>query len=157
MVKNLPSLRSLTLHQVVGEDLELRRAGVIPDVFVSKNGDCFQLVPLTRHLQGKNKVLKYRKTTLPVKYLVADAWNPGWDVGIEDEAHIVPVNGDHSDCSVTNLKVTTMAMRGAPRNSRLYKKLKAVAIYSQHPDAALIAEELGLSPAEVLAAVKQYG
>ena len=156
MPKLLP-LKSITLHPFDGEPIEVRRAGAIPDLFLSNKGHIYHLSQVNAHLQGRALAIKYRKTTLMVKHLVADAWIPGWDDGVDGDVHLNLLDGNQENLAVENLSVTTMPQRGRPRDSKLYLRLKAAAIYASCQDVALIAEELGLTQREVLAAVKAFG
>ena len=159
MGNKLPSVASVTLNLTNGSTITLPRAGIIPDLFVSQEGVIFRLIRESVYPQGKQMVLKYRKNSLMVKHLVADAWMPGWEEtkNFHDRARIEAIDGDESNVRADNLRVTTSPSRGRPRDSKVYRLIRAAAAYHQVPNEKMIAEELDLTPSEVLAAVKTYG
>lgn len=144
------SLQARYLHS---GDRELKRCGMLPELFADEKGNIFQLKQLKQVMMADNPAVKYRGNTLMVRHLVMDAWQPGWD---NDGVYLQPKNGDPEDASVANLEILTKG-RGRPRNNKITRQLIAVElVQALGGDIQQTAEELSVSPLFVEQAIRTW-
>lgn len=146
---NVTSIRA-TLND--GSEVEYRRAGALPDVFVSEKGSVLRLQKGTLFAVSGNPILKYRDTSLSLRNLVADAWHPGWRQEFDSIQH---VNGDRDDCSAWNL-LPVVGRKGRPSHSEVVDQAMVYQLFKVHPNVEDMASELGIKPKAVRAAVAAF-
>ena len=137
-----------------GRTVRLRRCGVFPDMFASRDGDIYNLALLPAVNHQDNAVIRHRNTSMAVRHLVADAWKPGWE---ENFRTVVLNDRDNPlDCSIDNLVFSQETHRGRPRSTSLQDEilLARVAILCQ--DILIAADEAMATPEEVLSAVLKW-
>lgn len=147
-----PNVTSIRATMNDGSVVEYRRAGPVPDVFVSEKGSVLRLQKATTFSVSGNSVLKYRDTSLSLRNLVADAWHPGWRQEFDSIQH---VNGDRDDCSAWNLR-PVVGHKGRPSSSALVDQAMIYQLFKVHPNLEDVASELGIKPKEVRAAVAAF-
>jgi hypothetical protein len=152
-IKSYDPVTSLRAHYLNSGERELKRCGMLPELFADEKGRIFVLKQLKTVMMADHPAVKYRGNTLMVRHLVMDAWQPGWD---NEGVLIIPKNGDPEDTSPTNLEVATKG-RGRPRNNKILKQLVAVEMLQVLAgDVETTAEELNVSPLFVEQAVRTW-
>lgn len=153
MLKTNSPVMEIAMKMADGSAVTLRRCGLLPDVFSSKSGKIYHLSSLTLYRQGNHRIIKYLRSSLMARHLVADAWLPGWE---SEGARLVPIDGDDRNISADNLAVKEEPGRGRPRDNAVYRRLLAVDIFRACQDLELTAEETGMTPAQLKAAIKAF-
>lgn len=144
----------LELTYMGGRREPLRRCGSIPDLFASREGNIYQLVPLRMQMSGKQAVVKYRNRTMAARYLVADAWKPGWDQRYRTVALHNP--NYPMDVSPANLSFTSDARRGRPRSDKLLERARVAMTALMTNSIDIASEEFDMTPMEVFDAVEEF-
>lgn len=149
-----PEPTEVTVSYSDGRSITLKRCGVLPDLFASRNGDIFhcEKLHLTEH-QG-NAIARYRNTSVAVRHLVADAWRPGWErqfrtVVLEDRN--APL-----DCSLDNLIFSSDTRRGRPRSTKMQDEIMLARAAAQCGNLQVAADEFDATEQEVIAAVLKW-
>lgn len=149
-----PEPTEVTVTYSDGRSVTLKRCGVLPDLFASREGDVFVVdnLHLTEH-QG-NAIARYRNTSVAVRHLVADAWRPGWErkfrtVVLEDRDSPL-------DCSLDNLIFSADTRRGRPRSMKMINEIMLARSAAQCGNVQVAADEFDSTDQEVIAAVLKW-
>lgn len=136
----VPVVKLQFLHR--GE-VELRRCGMIPNLYASAEGEIYVLKRLNQHMSDRQPTVKLNKVTLLARQLVLDAFRPGWEL---DGELVKPINGDDTDVRLENLEVRQKG-KGRPRGQgELVKQVLAVELVLLNGgDIKAAADELGVS------------
>lgn len=122
-----------------GTTKELRRAGLLPDIFASAEGELFRFEQTNLYNHCGWPHFRYNGTLINAKYAVADAWIPDWE---SEGKQITVADGDKSNLAVENLAILAEQGKGPPRTSRVYTRLKILQLLELTPDVEDIAEAL---------------
>lgn len=147
-------IAEVTLILTTGEKVVMRRCGALPDLFASRDGDLFLIQGLRKMKINDQANIRYRGRMMAARYLVADAWKPGW----EDQFRALTVLNRHHpmDTSIENLGFSKDARRGKPRSGEIQERANFARIAVQCRDLNLAAEETGRSPNELFDAVFEW-
>jgi hypothetical protein len=137
-----------------GKTINLKRAGVFPDLFVDHVGRVFQLSIPPLYNNNGTPSIRYHGHTIPMAHLVADAYFPGWDA--TGEHSIRPADGNWWNLKPTNIAFEGGRSRGRPRSSLLLKLFTAIEVVRITQDVQLAAMETGLRTPEVAKAVVEW-
>lgn len=136
-----------------GTERELRRCGMLPDLFSDRDGNLYRLSRVRPSTLGGHPVIKYRGNSVMVRHLVMDAWHPGWE---EEGSLVAPINGNEFETGFDNLEIVDKG-RGRPRSNMAMKQLMAVELIQMtQGDIEAVCEELSVPPLFVEKAIKAW-
>lgn len=141
---------SITMAMEDGSTVEARRCGLLPDVFATRDGRIIEFSERKTTPNNGHLMVKYRKSTLMARHLVADAWHTGWDTDFNSIGHL---DGNKKNVHADNLVFGKETERGRPRSHRIYKELQALELYRVVQDIDAIADTVDLPPSVVAAVV----
>jgi len=136
-----PEPVTITITYADGTTKELRRAGLLPDVFASEDGYLYDFKEKTLYMHGGWPHFRYNGTLINAKYAVADAWIPDWEC---QGKQIVVADGNKWNVAAENLAIVSEAGKGPPRTSAVYTRLKVLQLLKITSDLADIAEALDI-------------
>lgn len=144
---------SMKLTYLDGKEVELRRCGLIYDLFASEDGKLYQLRrPKVSYINGQPTV-RYWKNNIMAKHMILDAWRPGWEA---DGDMVKCIDGDNQNLHVENLEVVEKS-KGRPRSNHMIKQLTAVEmLMATEGDFAAVAAELDATVLYVETAVRMW-
>ncbi len=146
-------ISALKAHFLHRGEVELRRCGLIPDLFATRDGQIYVLRRLNQGMSDGQPTVKHHKSTLTVRHLVLDAYRAGWE--LEGEL-VKPRNGDKKDASLDNLEVLQKG-KGRPRSPTMIRQILAVElVLINGGNIEEAAEELGEPPLFVEKAIQQW-
>ena len=132
----------VTLTRADGSQEELKRCGLYPNTYASRDGSIFQVEESEPFMHGKASAVRAVGRTNPVKYLVADAWMEDWEkhgevIQLQDPSNPFATN-------VENLQVVPIRGRGRPRGGKQLEELEGVEVARLLGNIQHAAEELGM-------------
>lgn len=149
----MKDLSEVTLITTGGEKIVARRCGAIPDLFATRDGDVILIQTLRRTEINKHCNVRYRGRMLASRYLVADAWKPGW----ENKYQGLGLTASRPlDTALENLAFSKDARRGKPRSDQLQTRAGMARIAIQCGDLNLASDETGWSPNELFEAILEW-